>query len=267
VSYLLSVLLLAGAAFSQSGFSGTWKTNFEKSKMPTNAETRVYENGTYQCSDCNIKEVKADGQDQKVSNPYVDTFSVKAADDHTIEKVGKKNGKVVAKVTETVSPDGNTMTTKWWSLADNGQEQTGTFVATRVGTAPQGKHAVNGEWKPEKAEANDTATTFTLKQAGDSFSMSSPNGSAFDAKLDGKEYPYKGDPGISTVVLRRVDDKTIEETDLLNGKPVFRAKYQLAADGKTMNVDFEDLRDSRTRNPKFEAVMDRQSSTEAASKK
>jgi hypothetical protein len=235
--------------------------------MPENPEIRAYENGTYKCSECNVKEVKADGQDQKVTTPYVDTMAVKAPDDRTIEKVGKKKGKVVSHVTETVSADGRTLTANWSNTTDNGQELKGSYVMSRVGDVPKGKHLINGEWKNEKFEANDTTTTFTLKQQGESISMTSPNGSAFDAKLDGKEYPYKGDPGITTVVLRRIDENTIEETDKLNGKPAFRATYRLAADGKTMNVDFEDLRDPNARNPKFATIMDRQSSDQAEANK
>lgn len=258
MGHLIFVLLLAGAAFAQSGFTGTWKTNLQKTKVPDNPESRTYDNGIYRCSDCNIKEVKADGHDQKVDSPYLDTLSVKAINDRTIEKVGKRNDEVVFRATETVSPDGRTLTSSFRSTTDRGREVRGSIVMTRVGPAPQGKHAINGEWKPQKFEANEAATMVTFKQKGDSFSMTSLSGSSFNAKLDGKDYPYKGDPGISTVVLRRIDDQTIEETDKLKGKPVYRARYQLAADGKTMNVDFEDLRDPIARNPKINFVMDRQ---------
>ena len=42
-------------------------------------------------------------------HPYYDTIAIKVVNDHSIEETDKKNGKVVANSTSTVSSDGNTL--------------------------------------------------------------------------------------------------------------------------------------------------------------
>jgi hypothetical protein len=50
--------------------------------------------------------------------------------------------------------------------------------------------------------------------------MSDPTGDSFTAKFDGKEYPFKGDPGIPGVSLKKIDENSIEETDIRKGEVI-----------------------------------------------
>jgi hypothetical protein len=58
--------------------------------------------------------------------------------------------------------------------------------------------------------------------------MLQTNGVSYSAKFDGKDYPYKGDPGITTVSLKRIDDRHVQESDKENGKTVVVADMTVA---------------------------------------
>ena len=51
---------------------------------------------------------------------------------------------------------------------------------------------------------------------------------------DGTDSPYKGDPGITSVSVKRVDKSTIDETDKRDGKAISITRMTTAADGKTI---------------------------------
>jgi hypothetical protein len=67
--------------------------------------------------------------------------------------------------------------------------------------------------------------------------MTSSTGQSYSAKLDGTDAPYKGDPGVSSVSVKRLSDKTFEETDKRDGKAI-RVKRMMIdpADLKTVNT-------------------------------
>ncbi len=71
---------------AQSPFDGTWKVDMSSAQWSTKPNVYLLQNGMYDCKTCvpPIK-VKADGTDQKVTDPYSDALSVKVIDDHNIE--------------------------------------------------------------------------------------------------------------------------------------------------------------------------------------
>jgi endonuclease YncB( thermonuclease family) len=87
---------------------------------------------------------------------------------------------------------------------------------------------------------SDNGLAFTYKVDGDSLTMSNPTGQTYTAKLDGTDAPYKGDPGTTSVSLRRVDKNTLEETDKRDGKVINVSRMTVAADGKSMTIAFDD---------------------------
>ena len=109
---LLVAFLTPVSARAQSAFDGTWKFELSTAQFPEKPDVYLLQDGMYSCKTCvPLIEVKADGQDQKVSGyPYFDTISVKIVDDHTIEQTNKKDGKVNGTSKTTVSPDGDTLT-------------------------------------------------------------------------------------------------------------------------------------------------------------
>jgi hypothetical protein len=236
------VLLVPATLFAQSAFDGTWRTDPESTQY-IGHETFSLQNGLYRCSSCVPKiEVKADGQDHKVSgSPYYDTINVRAVDDHTVEIATKKRAKASGTTKVTASEDGKTLTTEFSFITDSGQKGSGKYDSARVGTAPAGANKISGEWQPGKLEgASESITVVTYKATDDGLSMSDQIGDSYTAKFDGKDYPYKGDPGITTVSLKKIDANTIEETDKRNGKVIAVIRLTVAPDGQTLSVSIDD---------------------------
>jgi hypothetical protein len=223
---------------AQSSFDGTWKVDFE-SAMPTKINVWLLQNGKYKCVSCTPTiEVEADGTDQPTKGQPFDTISVAILDRQTVREIEKKNGQIVSDEKFTVSADGNTVKDEFanWKL-----------TMTRVEKAPAGAHALSGSWKPVKIESiSDRELLVTYQLLGDNFSMSRPTGQSYTAKLNGPDAPYKGDPEIDAVALKRVNKDLIEETDKLRGKPVSVLRISVGVDGKYMTVSSKDLRDGST---------------------
>ena len=241
---LLFVLLLVPVlGWAQSPFDGTWKVDLSKTKLPKKPDVFLLQNGTYECKSCNPPvNVKADGTFQAISgDPYRDMLMVKAVDDKHVEMASQKSGKDVSKATRTVSDDGNSMTIAWTYYGNpTGGPVSGTDHMKRVAKGPAGANAISGSWRDEKADvATADALTFSFKSGGDSLSYSTPTGQSYTAKVDGTDAPYAGDPGTTSVSLKRIGD-SIEETDKRDGKVMSVAKLTVAADGKTMTIDVDD---------------------------
>lgn len=240
---LLALLLLASATlFAQSPFDGTWMTKLDTAKLPSKPDEYTLTNNKYECLTCVPKvAVKADGTDQKVTgHPYFDTIAVKVVNASAVEIIEKKDGKVMYTDTETVSPDGKT-------LNDKVTDTTGTqpvkveATSTRVKPGPAGSHALSGAWRAEKFDSiSSNGLTVTYHATADGLKMSDPNGNSYDAKFDGKDYPIQGDAGHTMVSLKRIGDRTIEETDKREGKVVGVFRMTVAADGKSIQAEYND---------------------------
>lgn len=241
--FLLALLLPAVAA-AQNAFDGTWKINLNNAKMPTKPDVYVLQDGMYHCKTCVPPiDIKADGTDQKVTgHPYYDTMSVKVVDDHTTMETQKKGGKVVATSKNTVSADGKTATFEFSdSSATNADPVTGKFEEVRVAKGPAGSHAISGSWRASKVQnVSDNGLMFTYKVEGDMLTMTTPTGQSYNAKLDGTDTPYKGDPGTTSVSVKRINKSTIEETDKRDGKVINVSRITVISGGKSMKIAVDD---------------------------
>jgi hypothetical protein len=241
---LLLSLLTPGLAIAQSAFDGTWKIDVKTAKFPEKPDVYLLQDGMYHCKTCvPTIDVKADGQDQKVvGQPYFDMMSVKIVDDRTIAQTQKKNGKAVGNSKTWVSADGNTLMFEFTdSSATNGDPVTGKGEETRVSKGPAGSHAISGSWRTSKMDTvSDNGLLFTYKVEGDSLMMTTPTGQSYTAKLGGTDAPYKGDPGTTSVSVKKVDKNTMEETDKRDGKVISVARMTLSADGKGMTIAVDD---------------------------
>jgi len=253
---LLAVLTAASlfplTMLAQSNFNGTWKVDLQSAQFPKKPDVFLLQNGTYECKSCVPPiSVKADGQDHKVTgHPYYDTVSIKVIDSNTLEETDKRGGKTVAVSRLTVSADGKTLQVNFTdSTNTNADPVTGEATATRVEAGPAGSHAISGSWRTTKLEnISANGVTFTLKVEGDTVHMTTPTGQSYTANLDGADAPYNGDPGTTSVSVKRIDKSTIEETDKRDGKPISVARMTVSPDGKTLNFVVHDLlRDTTSR--------------------
>jgi hypothetical protein len=243
---IIVALLLPLFAWAQSPFDGTWKVNATHA-LSQKPDTFVLQKGEYTCSTCIPRiAVKADGNDQKVSGAKeYDSLAVKPVNDKAVQFTRKKDGKVVSESTDTVSPDGKTLTSEFKEYRSQGQPFTGKYIMTRVSPGPAGSHAISGSWKAAKVEdVSENALTFTLKGTPDGLSMKSGTGESYDAKFDGKDYPLKGDRADRTISLKKVNDTTIEETVKQDGKPF--AVNRITVEGKTLKFLSKDPRRGTT---------------------
>jgi hypothetical protein len=87
---------------------------------------------------------------------------------------------------------------------------------------------------------SENGLTVNFKVEGDSISMNSPTGQSFVAKLDGTDAPYKGDPGVTSVSVKKLGRNAIEESDKRDGKVVSVGRFTVGSDGKTMTLKVDD---------------------------
>ena len=117
---------------------------------------------------------------------------------------------------------------------------TGDFTQNHLVMSVMGMLRQQSACASQMETLSDNGLTVTFKVEGDSLSMTSPTGQSYVAKLDGTEAPYKGDPGTTSVSVKRVGKNTIEETDNRDGKIISVTRMTVAADGKTMTAKVED---------------------------
>jgi hypothetical protein len=238
----ISLLIVPSSALAATAFDGTWKLRPDPTKTTGKADQFQVLDGTYTCISCapEIK-VKADGNDQKVKgHDYYDTVAVTVVSPSSIHIIEKKDGKRALAITYEVSTDGNTLTGKFEDYSGT-QVANGTFTETRRAPGPPGSHRISGLWQPEQFhEANDAARTYAYEMTDDQFSMHW-NGESYNAKFDGNEYPVHGDPGKTMVIVKRVDERTVEETDHRQGKVTDKIRLAAASDGKTIQVTDNDV--------------------------
>src|SRR5450631_2684715 len=241
---ILLGLVLPVVAHSQSPLDGTWKVDLSKVQLPSKPDVYVLMDGIYQCRSCKPPyRVKADGADHAVTgHPYYDTVAISVIDDHSIQETDKKAGKVVATSKTTIAPDGNTLTFEFSDSSDtNAEPVTGSGTATRVAKGPPNSSPISGSWHTTSFKSiSDNGLTFTCKIDGDTLTMTNPTGQSYTAKMDGSVAPFKGDPGINSVSVKKKGDNGMVETDSRNGNVISISTNTVSADGKTMNIAVED---------------------------
>src|SRR6202050_4741594 len=207
---LFPILLLPAAALAGTGFDGTWKTNIESLKTTGKPFVLLLAAGEYSCSSCNPPyTVKADGAEHKVTGQaYFDTAKVKVTGPNSAEIVLKQGSKELVRFSDAVSADGATLTSKVTNHV-GAQTVTDELTAKRVAAAPADSHPLSGSWVELQHVAGDLRPVQYRITAG-GFHMRW-NGQSYDAKFDGKEYPVAGDPGKTTVSLKKIDDATVGE--------------------------------------------------------
>jgi hypothetical protein len=240
-------------------FDGTWRPEYGPSGPDREPDRVSLADEIYECFSCHPPyRIPADGLDHAVEgHPRFDTVAVIVVDAYTVRQVGRRDGAAVYESTTTVSADGQSRTETWPAAmpVDGvlvpvraplvGPESARRPVmfgasAIRVGAVEEGAHLVSGRWKVVAMDLidHDEDTVYAIEDAA--LSMSDRLGRSFTAPLDGTRAPYVGDPRVTSVSVRAIDDRTIEETDLRDGEIVQTIRWQVDPDGRTMRVRFDD---------------------------
>jgi hypothetical protein len=242
---LISLAALVPAlAWAQGSFDGTWVTNVESVSITGKPDAYLLADGMFTCDACvpQVK-IKADGSKQKVKgHAYYDMASVSVVDPKRVEFDTYAAGKLVDKGTFTVSANGKKMTREFVNYLGP-TPATGKMSLLRVDPSPAGAHAISGSWRTDTQGNSFSADllTVTFTETPKGLKMSSPTGQSYDAKFDGKQYLTAGDPGKTMVALKRVDARTIQETDTRQGKITDVYTFKVSNDGKAMHTVDEDM--------------------------
>jgi hypothetical protein len=241
-SMLAGLLLLPALCSAQSAFEGTWRPDPQRPSHPGKPQTAELIHGEYECPSCTPPyKIKADGHDQPLQgNPYYDTIGIAVIDDHTITKTGKKDGNVTLDSKVTVSADGATKTEVQTQTGSTPLPMELTVTYARVSPGKPGSHAVSGAWRITEVDVTNHAEDTTFKVNAGTLSMSDRMGRSFAAKFDGTRAPYKGSDEFDGVSLKLIDERTIEESDLKDGKVVKISRWALSPDGQTLHARFDD---------------------------
>jgi hypothetical protein len=241
---LAAAFLLPVTSMAQSAFDGTWKGDLSTVKFTQKPDVYLLKAKVYKCVSCVPPySVKADGAPHKVAgHPYYDAVAIKIVDDKSIHESDYKAGKVVTETTSTVSNDGNTLSFDFTDSSNtNAAPVTGNGTETRVKAGPKGSHEISGSWHSDPLSGlSDNALTVVFKVTGDTLAMSNPTGQSYAAKLDGTDAPEKGDPGVTSVSVKKMGSDTIEETDKRKGKVIGVMTMKAAPGGKAMAVTYDD---------------------------
>ena len=243
---LVALILSSGAALAQSPFDGTWVLDMDSAKLPDKVEEYVLDKdqGMFRCCGSTV-DIKADGQDQRVGpTSYYDTESVRVVDAHTVEVIAKKAGKPMFAETDTISPDGNTLTQETKDTTE-AEAVTVETLYHRVDPAPAGSHIISGSWRAYKITRSKNGATINYKCTASSFSAETLLGEKYEAKFDGKEYPVEDDPGRTMVSVKLLSSTAVEVTSKRNGRVVGVSHMAVAPDGQSIHVVFEN-KDSET---------------------
>lgn len=246
---VVGALLLPAQAMADSPFDGTWKADASTANFPTKPDMFVLNGGMYDCKTCApAYTVKADGTDQPVTgHPYYNTEAVKVVDDHTVQFTDKKDGKTVTTTTVTVAPDGKTSSFEFSDSSNtNGAPVTGKGTNKQVAAGPAGSHAISGSWILTSYSGSDNGLTVTYKTDADMLTMTSPTGQTYTANMNGTEAPFKGDPGTTSVTVKKMGARTMMETDMRNGKVLDTLTSTVSKSGTTMHVSYYDSLHRRT---------------------
>jgi hypothetical protein len=238
------LLVASPCILAASPFDGTWRPDPQRPPADAKPDVFALDSGTYECRTCAPSyKVKADGVDHAVSgSEYYDTLNITLVDSHTVTKIAKKGGQPVAKTISVVSPDGKTLTESQslYGMGPNAIELTSHSARTAAGAA--GAHAISGSWRLLDTDLTNHDEDTTFKVSDGALAMTDRMGRSFTAKLDGSDAPYRGDPDVTSVSLKVIDSRALEEYDKKDGKVVKVSRWTIDPDGTTMHARFDNTR-------------------------
>lgn len=224
-------------------FDGWWRPDPHRYGPDAPVVELVVGDGRFGCRSCRPPyEVPTDGEPHPVAGQDgFDSLAVTILDPRSLRRVARLRGRLVLDATATVGGDGSS--SREVRLIANQEPHAVRMVAIsrRVGEGAPGMHGLAGSWQPVEADLMDHEEDTEYRIAHGILRMRDRFGRSFDASLDGRPAPYRGDSRYTVVTVRWLDDRTIEETDLHDDEPVQVLQWRVEPDGVTMHVRFDDL--------------------------
>lgn len=227
----LCALSLALAA--DDSFVGKWKFNPDKSQL-NGLTYKVEDAGKNQYNFVfgdDSEAVSLDGKPH--TTKYGESWSLTKKGANGWRWVVKRNGKTLSDAVWTVSDDGATSDyVVTISRPDGSTSKDETKLKRTAGTS-----GLVGTWESTEIKVGSPTTIELAAWQKDGYSLKTPVYKAqTDFKLDGKDYTPKG-PTVAkgtTISGKKIDERTMELTNKLNGKTTETDRWELSADGKTL---------------------------------
>ena len=174
-----------------------------------------------------------DGTDQPGN--FGSTLSVTVEGPGTWKVIRKKDGRMLITATWKLSKDGDTLTDDFTGIEPNGS----TFNLNYVYKRTAGSSGFAGTWESTSETVNSVFVLQVRPYEGDGLSFIDPSEEETkNVKFDGKDYPNLGPnvvPGSASSV-RRVNERTLEMTDKIDGKVMDAQQIELSSDLKTLTM-------------------------------
>lgn len=214
-------------------FVGEWKLNPSKSKLidEMKVESLGANKYAFDFGGGSAETIVADGTDQPGISGT--TLSVTPEGPDAWKVVRKKDGRMLLTGNWNLSKDGNTLSDDFTEIAPNGSTSNVKYVYRRTA----GGSGFAGTWESTSATVNSVFVLQVRPYEGDGLSFIDPSeDETTNVRFDGKDYPNLGPnvaPG-SVSSARRVNERTLEMTNKINGKITDTQQIQLSSDLKTL---------------------------------
>ncbi len=227
---LVASLVTATLRAATDPFVGDWKLNPSKSKLVDHMKVESLGGNKYEFDlGGGPERIVADGTDQ--AGAFETTLSVTVEGPDTWKVVRKKDGRMLLIGNWKLSHDGNTLTDNYTEFDPKGSPSTTNYIFTRTATGP----GFAGTWESTMPMTSSFVLQIRPYEGNGLSFIRSPQDTR-NLKLDGKDYPVEGrgvPPG-STSSARRVDDRTLEITDEVNGKVTRIDRREVSPDLKNL---------------------------------
>lgn len=232
---LVGCLFTAGLWAADDPFVGEWKLNPAKSRFPD--EMKVQSAGAnkyvFDFVGGSPETIVVDGTDQP--GIFDTTLSVTVLGPDSWKVVRKKDGRILLTANWELSQDGNTLKDDFTEMGTNGSSSNVKYVYKRTA----GKAGFAGTWESISEQVNFVLVRKVQLYEGDGLSFINPAEEVTKSlKFDGKDYPKQG-PNVTTGSVssgRRVNERTLEITDKINGKTTATEQIELSPDLKTLTM-------------------------------
>jgi hypothetical protein len=229
---LVGCLMTATLWAATDPFVGDWKFNPSRSQFIDVMKVESLGGNQYAFDFGGGPErIAVDGTDQQAIQGTLLCVTVEGPDRWKV--VRKKDGRMLLTAAWKLSPDGNTLTDNYTGFQPDGSASTVNYVYRRTAAGT----GFAGIWESEIQLPMTSAFVLQIRpyeENGLSFIRSPQDTRNF--KFDGKDYPLEGNGFAkgSTSSARRVDERTLEIIDKINGKVTRTERRELSADLKTL---------------------------------
>jgi len=216
-------------------FVGKWKLNPSKSKLTDQMKVEAVGANKYalDLGGGSVETIAADGTDQP--GIFGTTLSITVEAPDTWKVVRKKEGRTLLTGLWKLSKDGKTLSDTFRANQPDGSTLSLDYVYKR--TTPGSGFAAT--WESVSEKMNSVYELQIQRYGGDGLTFITPaKKQTRNLRFDGKDYPDVGpdvSPG-SVASGRRVNERTLEVTDKIEGKVTDIRQIELSPDLKTLTM-------------------------------